>query len=96
MNVDIRIPAALRELVGGAAKVTVDVPSAEPVRVGDLLDAVALVYPALERRVRDELGAMRVHVNVFVDADNIRDLQGLSTTVRSGSRLSIVPAISGG
>ncbi len=46
--------------------------------------------------MRDEAGDMRIHVNVFVDADNIRDLDGVQTTVADGSDLSIIPAISGG
>jgi len=37
-----------------------------------------------------------VHVNMFVDADNIRDLDGVETTVAAGSDVSIIPAISGG
>ena len=47
------------------------------VTVRRTLDALARSHPALERRVRDELGAVRVHVNLFVGADNVRDLDGL-------------------
>jgi molybdopterin converting factor small subunit len=50
----------------------------------------------LERRVRDEAGRTRIHVNLFVDADNIRDLEGVDTAVTDGSDVSIIPAISGG
>ncbi len=39
---------------------------------------------------------MRVHVNLFVGADNIRDLDGLTTSITPGAELSIIPAISGG
>jgi len=67
-----------------------------PVTVSSVLDSLATTHPALERRVRDETGRTRVHVNLFVDADNIRDLDGLATTVADGSDLSIIPAISGG
>ena len=49
-----------------------------------------------ERRVRVETGHTRVHVNLFVDSDNIRDLDGVETTVPAGSDVSIIPAISGG
>jgi sulfur-carrier protein len=61
-----------------------------------VLDSLAATHPALERRVRDEIGRTRVHVNLFVDADNIRDLDGVETTVTDGSEVSIIPAISGG
>ena len=64
--------------------------------VGSVLDALAVDYPALERRVRDELGRTRVHVNLFVGADNVRDLDGLATPIAPGGELSIIPAISGG
>ena len=61
-----------------------------------VLDSLAATHPALERRVRDETGRTRVHVNLFVDDDNIRDLDGVDTTIADGSDLSIIPAISGG
>jgi molybdopterin converting factor small subunit len=66
------------------------------VTVNSVLDSLAATHPALERRVRDETGRTRVHVNLFVDDDNIRDLDGVETTVADGSDVSIIPAISGG
>ena len=92
----MRVPSALRELVGGRAKVVISAGEHPPVTVGDVLDALAREQPALERRVRDELGSTRVHVNLFVDADNVRDLDGLATPLQPGQELSILPAISGG
>ena len=103
MEVRVRIPTPLRELVGGAALVAVDVAGSDDdarlergVTVGSVLDAIAAEHPALERRVRDERGQARVHVNLFVGADNIRDLDGLETAIAPGEDLSIIPAISGG
>jgi sulfur-carrier protein len=102
-EVRVRVPTALRDLVAGSQTVVVDVGAAgsaatsgDLVTVGTVLDALAVEYPALERRVRDELGRTRVHVNLFVGADNVRDLDGLATPIRSGEELSIIPAISGG
>lgn len=95
MDVRVRLPTQLRNLVAGASSVVVVIDSA-PVTVSSVLDSLAATYPALERRVRDETGRTRVHVNLFVDADNIRDLDGVDTTVADGSDLSIIPAISGG
>jgi molybdopterin converting factor small subunit len=66
------------------------------VTVSSVLDSLAASHPALERRVRDETGRTRIHVNLFVDADNIRDLDGVDTTIVDGSDVSIIPAISGG
>jgi molybdopterin converting factor small subunit len=95
MQVRVRLPTQLRHLAGGANSVVVVV-EATPVTVGSVLDSLAVTHPALERRVRDETGRTRLHVNMFVDADNIRDLDGVETTVAAGSDVSIIPAISGG
>ncbi len=95
MKVRVRVPTALRELVAGSQTVVVDV-DGDNVTVGSVLDALAVEHPALERRVRDELGRTRVHVNLFVGADNVRDLDGLATSITPGDELSIIPAISGG
>lgn len=94
MEIRVRVPTALRELVAGARMVSVDVEP--PATVGTALDTLAREHPVLERRVRDEQGTLRVHVNLFVDSDNVRDLDGLATPLTSGQQLSIIPAISGG
>ena len=107
VQVPVRVPTQLRSLAGGAACVTVDVAgavvsggaapgSASVPTVAAVLDALAAMHPALERRVRDELGRTRVHVNLFVGSDNVRDLNGLDTPIPPGGELSIIPAISGG
>ena len=95
MQVRVRLPTQLRDLAAGASSVLVVVDST-PATVSSVLDSLATTHPALERRVRDETGHTRVHVNLFVDADNIRDLDGVDTTVPAGSDVSIIPAISGG
>lgn len=95
MRVRVRLPTQLRNLAAGASSVVVVVDST-PVTVGSVLDSLAATHPALERRVRDETGRTRVHVNLFVGADNIRDLDGVETAVADGSDVSIIPAISGG
>jgi molybdopterin synthase sulfur carrier subunit len=95
MDVRVRLPTQLRNLAAGASSVVVVVDST-PVTVSSVLDSLAASHPVLERRVRDETGRTRVHVNLFVDADNIRDLDGVETTLVDGSDLSIIPAISGG
>ena len=107
VRVPVRVPNTLRELVAGERTVFVDVavdiavdvenPGHDvPVTVAAVLDALAVQHAALERRVRDELGRTRIHVNLFVGPDNIRDLDGLATPVAPGQELSIIPAISGG
>ena len=90
----MRIPAALREASGGEGTVVVRVDG--PSTVEAVLDALAGTHPALERRLRDELRRVRVHVNLFVGADNIRDVDGIHTVVPAGGELTIIAAVSGG
>jgi len=50
----------------------------------------------LYRNICDETGRVRRHLNVFVNADNVRDLDGIDTKLMSGDLVTILPAISGG
>ena len=95
MRVRVHIPTVLRELTGGAASVDVDLAGATAT-VGAVFDAVGITHAALERRIRDEHGLQRVHVNVFVGPDSIRDLRGMASPIAAGAEISIIPAISGG
>ena len=90
----VRLAAALRPHAGGAACVEVDVDG--PPTIGAVLDAVAAAHPGVGRRLRDEAGALRRHVNVFVGPDNVRDLGGEDTVVAEGAEVSVLPAVSGG
>lgn len=90
----MRLAPALREHAGGASHVELDVD--ERATVGAVLDALAAAHPAVGRRVRDEAGALRTHVNVFVGADNARDLDGDDTPVPDGAEVAVLAAISGG
>jgi molybdopterin converting factor small subunit len=51
---------------------------------------------ALYRNLCDETGAVRRHLNVFVNSDNVRDLEGVDTTLAAGDVLTFLPAVSGG
>jgi molybdopterin converting factor small subunit len=51
---------------------------------------------ALYTNVCDETGKLRRHLNVFVNADNVRDLNGIDTTLAQGDVVAILPAVSGG
>lgn len=93
----MRLAAGLRQHAGGASTVEVEVgvDAAEPT-VGSVLDGLAALHPAVGRRLRDEAGELRRHVNVFVGEDNARDLDGLTTPVRPGVEVAVLPAVSGG
>ena len=94
MKVVVRIPTPLREVVEGAAQLDVEV--ADDATVADLLDRLAADWPALERRIRDEQRRVRQHVNLFLGADNVRDLDEQATPLADGAELSVIGAISGG
>jgi molybdopterin synthase sulfur carrier subunit len=94
LKVVVRLAAALRTHAGGAGRLELNLPA--PVTVGDVLDAVALAQPAVGRRLRDERGALRRHVNVFVGSENARDLTEADTPVPEGVEVSLLPAVSGG
>jgi molybdopterin converting factor small subunit len=51
---------------------------------------------ALYCNVCDETGTLRRHLNVFVNSDNVRDLDGVNTTLKAGDVVTILPAVSGG
>jgi molybdopterin converting factor small subunit len=90
----VRLAAALRAHAGGAGRLELDV--AAPVTVTAVIDAIAAAHPAVGRRVRDETGTLRRHVNVFVGADNARDLDDVRTLVPEGVEVAVLPAVSGG
>ena len=89
----IVLPEALRELAGGRAAVEVAGGMGE---VGGLLGALRASHPGLYDRLMTEQGALRPHVNIFVDGENIRFTGGLATRVGAGSEIFVLPAISGG
>ena len=93
MSVQVLLPGVLADLAGGARRVDVDPPGGT---LGDLLDALAADHPLLGRRIRDETGALRRFVNVYVDGDDVRFERGLATEVRDGALVQVLPSVAGG
>ena len=90
----VRVPTVLRGLAQGRAVLDLSLPAGAT--VADALDDIERDHPALVRRVRDEQGGLRQHVNIFLGQDNIRGLDELATVVGDGDELAILAAISGG
>lgn len=90
-SVTILVPAALRKYCDGAAELPV---SATNVR--GALEALARAHPALHSNVCDETGALRRHLNVFVNLSHVRDRDGLDTVLSPGDTVTILAAVSGG
>jgi molybdopterin converting factor small subunit len=96
VKVTVRLPSALRELARGDKAVVVEIDDDGSVTVATVLDALAVRLPAVERRIRDETGMLRRHVNVFVGDTNVRDGAGLAEPLPDGSEIQVIPAVSGG
>lgn len=91
MTITIYVPGPLRTYCEGAPELAVSAPS-----VRSALDELARRFPSLYRNVCDETGAVRRHVNLFVNTAHMRDRDGLDTALASGDALYILPAVSGG
>lgn len=95
MRVAFVIPGSLRPLTGGRSRVDVDV-ARVPLTLGEALEALWPLCPAIRDRVLTEQGELRPHVNVFVGTESCRWNGGLAMPVADGAEISILPAISGG
>ena len=91
MPVVVRIPASLRSKAGGQRQIELVAHSFKA-----LLDEMEAAYPGITERLRDENGRLRRTLNIYVNGENIRFLQGLNTPLKDGDEVSIVPAIAGG
>ena len=91
MKARVRIPTILRSYSGGAAEVDVQAGS-----LREVLACLDASCPGIGARVLDESGQLRRFVNVYVDDDDVRFLEGLDTSVREGAKVSIIPAVAGG
>ena len=68
----------------------------EAATVRAVLEEMERTHPALHRSICDETGAVRRHVNLFVNKSHVRNLAGLETALSHGDEISIIPAVSGG
>lgn len=91
MSVKVKIPTQLRNLTGGEAEVQADGST-----LGDLVTDIENRHPGFKERILDEGGSVRRFVNVYVNDEDVRFLDGLSTTVSEGTTVSIIPAVAGG
>ncbi len=91
MSVTVKIPTPLRALTGERDAVACGAPTLAGV-VSELEDA----FPGIRERLCDEGGALRRFVNVYVNGEDVRFLQGLETELSDGDEVSIVPAVAGG
>ncbi len=93
MSVEVVLPGVLADLAGGTRHLQVDPRGGT---LAELLDALAALHPVLERRIRDEAGALRRFVNVYVDGDDVRYAGGLGAPVADGAVVQVLPSVDGG
>ena len=86
----VRIPPTLREQAGGQREV-----AAEGDTVRDLLEDLMGRFPGLRRQLVED-GDIASFVNVYVEGEDVRTLDGLETEVTSGSTVILLPAMAGG
>ena len=91
--ITVELPKALCSYAGAEASVHLDESCAT---VGDALAALGRKSPRALDRIMDEQGSVRRHVNIFVNGESIRFLDGLSTAAPEGSTILVLAAVSGG
>lgn len=92
MAIKVLIPSTLRKLTGDQGQVNLEAAGT----VGDCLSELDSRYPGIGERLRDDAGDIRRFVNIYVNGDDVRFLQGTATELKAGDELSIVPAMAGG
>lgn len=89
--IKVRIPTPLRPLTKGQGEVESTAAS-----ITDMIGSLDAAYPGLKNRLCDENGDLRRFVNIYVNEEDIRFLNGKETSLKDGDEVSIVPAIAGG
>ena len=91
MSVTVRIPTPLRRISNGQDKASVEGSSLD-----EIIQSLNEEFPGIKERLCDEQGEIRHFVNIYVNGEDVRFLNGLSTATKSGDEISIVPAVAGG
>ena len=91
MSIKVRIPTPLQKLTNNQSEV-----QCEAKNINELLAGLEKQYPGIKERLCDGDGKLRRFVNVYVNEEDIRFLQGQDTAIKSGDDISIIPAIAGG
>jgi molybdopterin synthase sulfur carrier subunit len=87
----VKIPPVLRSSTGGESQV-----EAGGSTVGDVLNALAEQHPATQSQLFSEDGELNRYVNVYLNDEDVRVLDGLDTDVKESDTLVILPAMAGG
>ena len=95
MNAIVIIPSPLRNLTNGERKVNIEFGD-EGSSVENIIVALNNLYPGILSKILDDDNQLHRYVNIFIDGEDIRYLDGINTQVNENDELSIVPAVAGG
>jgi molybdopterin converting factor small subunit len=93
-HVTVLVPRTLMSVTGDRRRIELEISSGET--VADVLNKLASSYPVFDRRVRDETGALRRYVNLYLDGADIRRIGGISTPIDPGQEIQIIQSVAGG
>ena len=91
MAVTVLVPTPSRKFTGGEDTVSVSAAT-----VTEMVDALDQAHPGLGGSLRKPDGTLNKYVNIYVNDEDIRFLNGAETVLKDGDQVSIVPAIAGG
>ncbi|MEE8301291.1 MAG: ubiquitin-like small modifier protein 1 [Candidatus Tectomicrobia bacterium] len=89
--IKVRIPTPLRPLTKNQGEV-----EAKGATITEVIDHLETAHPGIKGRLCDEAGELRRFVNIYVNEQDVRFLNGKETSLKDGDEVSIVPAIAGG
>jgi MoaD family protein len=91
MTVKVLVPTALQKFTNNQATL-----ECSGRNISELFDALEASCPGIKSRLCDEEGKPRRFLNLYVNSEDIRFLQGAETSLKDGDEVSIVPAVAGG
>jgi molybdopterin synthase sulfur carrier subunit len=91
MSVKVRIPTPLRGLTKDQ-----DVVAGDEGTLAACIDGLESAFPGLKDRICDDTGELRRFVNIYINGEDVRFMDGLASALKSGDEVSIVPAVAGG
>ena len=91
MAVKVHIPTPLRRMTQNQAEVEIEAGT-----VVELVENLEKAHPGIREKLLDDSGEIRRYVNIYVNEEDIRFLDGVQTALKDRDVVSIVPAIAGG
>ncbi|MBP64751.1 uncharacterized protein METZ01_LOCUS125879 [marine metagenome] len=91
MSATVKIPTPLRKLTNNETSVDADGTTVE-----QIVESLESAYPGMRERLIEDNGDLRHFVNIYLNGEDIRYIDGLKSSVSDNDELSIVPAVAGG